>query len=89
MAGMWRNLLEDRERVAISPGGSIFSLEKKMAQVGRSELFSKESLSEPALCLLRDTGDRPAKARPPGQRESSFQQKAAETPTQTRMPAGT
>lgn len=64
---MWPNLLEGRELVAIRPRGSVFSLGKQMAEVGGSELFPKESLGEPALCLLRSPGIRPAKARPPGQ----------------------
>lgn len=70
-----------REPVVIGPGESILSLGKKTAKVGRSRLSSRESLSKPALCLLRNPGARPARTDPLGRAASRLQQKAAEPHT--------
>lgn len=53
--------------MAIRRGGLNFLLRERKAEVGRSELFCRESFSKPALCLLRNPGDRPAEGRPTGQ----------------------
>lgn len=64
---MWLNLSEGGELVAIRRGGLNFLLRERKAEVGRSELFCRESFSKSALCLLRNPGDRPAEGRPTGQ----------------------